>query len=149
MKPLMIAIAFALGASAPAFAQSTAADNTNSRTAPAAVAPGPVNGTASTPVMSGSSTPVVSGSAAVAPIPDADEEHGGVRNRLRDHDANERNAAAAGTAGTPATSDDARERAERAATTTSEEEHGGLRNQLHQKKDRARAKVGMRPDDEH
>lgn len=75
---------------------------------------------ATAPVTSGSGAPVMRGSAY--------DEHTAVPGTASRRD------------------EDALEREQRSATTTPEEEHGGLRNRLHQKKDRAREKLGMPPD---
>ncbi len=126
-KPLIFAVAMALGASVPAFAQSSgsaASDNggsTNTKTSPVVTAPAP----SSTPVYSADHAPVVSGGASTSV---------GTTTSV---DAS---------AALPA-DDDAHERAARQARSTSEEEHGGLRNRIHDKKDQAREKLGMGPDD--
>lgn len=116
-KPLFIAIALALGASAPAFAQSSgdSGGNTNAKTTPPASAPTQLQGAPVTDTTGHmySTQPTV-----VAPAPDS----------------------------TATMSEDARERAQRSATTTSEEEHGGLRNRVKSKKERAREKLGLGPD---
>lgn len=177
-KPLMFAVALALGTSVPAFAQtggSAASDNggaTNTRTSPAVTAPAP----SSTPVYSADHAPVVSGGASTSvgttttvdanalPADDdareraarqarstSDEEHGGLRNRIHDKkdQAREKLGMGPDDGAKPAVqSDDARERAARQNGATSDEEHGGLRNQMHEKKDRARAKLGMQPDND-
>ena len=128
-KPLLFAVALALGSSAPAFAGSDttgkAAESTNSRTAPQ------VLGTGQTaPVTSDSGAPVTSGTTVYSAPADT--------RVMRSDDAREH--ALRG-------DDDASERAARNARATEEEEHGGLRNRMHDKKDRARAKAGLGHDD--
>ena len=146
-KPLLVVIALGLFAATPAFADNGGSGgNTNAEvpapglgplpgyggqpvtgatghmysTQPTVVTPGPNTTTVVTP---GATTTTV------APAPDA-----------------------VVVTPAPATaapmSDDARERAARAATTTSEEEHGGTRNRIHSKKDQAREKMGLGPDND-
>jgi len=139
-KPLFIALALAMGASAPAFAQSSdSGGNTNAKTTPPAVAPAQVNGMSGAPVRTetyGTTTTTVvtpAPSTVVTPAPTtvapmtSEEEHGGLRNRMH-HDEH-------------AVSDDAAERASRAKS--SEEEHGGTRNRIKAKKERTRERLGL------
>jgi len=136
-KPLLVAIALGLCAATPAFADNGGSGgNTNAEVPTPGLGPlpgyegQPVTGTTGhmystqpTVVTPGPSTTTV------APAPDA-----------------------VVVTPAPATaapmSDDARERAGRAATTTSEEEHGGTRNRIHSKKDQAREKAGLGPDND-
>lgn len=140
-KPIVVAIAVALGASTAAFAQSE------------------------TRIYGNTGTTTAYGSGARS----MDEEHGGFRNRVMNRESGVRGAADntnsfiapaspdyASRDGYAAEHDrawrerdaaeDVRERAVRDARATSEEEHGGTRNWIKDKKDRAREKLGMRPD---
>ncbi|MEP7207606.1 MAG: hypothetical protein ABI920_11745 [Casimicrobiaceae bacterium] len=139
-KPLIVAVALALGASTAAFAQTETRvyGNTDSIASPATMTHRSM-----------------------------EEEHGGMRNRMMRGDSGLRGyadntnsliAPASPTdtsayadahgrvVGNGAMSDDARERAARAARVTPDEEHGGLRNWLKDKKASVRAKLGMQPD---
>lgn len=143
-KPLILAAALALGASASAYGQSTAytsteehggmrnnvmnrdsglrgaADNTNAIIAPASPGAQP------------SSTYSGEGS------------YGYQSGSRADHGTTYMN----GARNNAGMSGDARERAARAARSTPDEEHGGTRNWIHEKKDQARQKLGMQPDND-
>ena len=145
-KPLFIAVALTLGVSAPAFADNGGSGgNTNSTVQAPGLGPLPVYGAQPAPSTTGqmySTQPTV-----VAPAPDTVVVTPAPNSTVI--------APAPGTtvvtpapAATPPMSDDARERAGRAATTSSEEEHGGTRNRIHSKKDRAREKAGLGPDND-
>jgi len=163
-KPLLIAVALALGSSAPAFAGSTdgtnkAAENTNSRTAPQVLGSGadrttPVyaaspdgsnkaaddtNSRTAPQVLGPGSAPIATDSAAPV-VPGTTVYRAPADTRvMRSDDVREhalRN------------DDDASERAARKARATEEEEHGGLRNGMHDKKDRARERAGVGRDDD-
>ena len=116
-KPLFIALALALGASVPAFAQSSGdtGGNTNARTTPPASAPAQVTTPSGATVSGTADSTYKTQPAVVAPAPKS----------------------------STVSSEDARERAQRKATATKEEEHGGLRNRAKAKKERAREKAGL------
>ena len=136
-KPILIAVALGLCAATPAFADNGGSGgNTNAEVTAPGLGPLPGYGgqpaTDATGHMYSTQPTVVTpapNSTTVAPAPDAVI------------------VTPAPAAAAPM-SDDARERAARAATTTPEEEHGGTRNRIHSKKDQAREKMGLPPDND-
>jgi hypothetical protein len=129
----MIAVALAFGASVPAFADSVTV--TTDRTGNTVTTVTPAAPATSAPVYNGTVTTVPS--ATVVVPANAEEEHGGLRNRLADQEERFREQQ----------HDSLRAPTDTYVVTRSpEEEHGGLRNWLHDKKERAREKMGFNPD---
>ncbi len=138
VKPLLIALALALAGTGTAWAQSDSALSGSAGTAYSPTHTRSDTGVAASPTASPAPRLALGGDDAqerAARSVGADqEEHGGLRNRLhRGDDADEHAARDALHGGDPATaaSDDAQERATRAAAVnTEDEEHGGLRNRV-------------------
>ena len=125
MKNRSFLLAASLAFAIPAFAEGTGttaldpANNTNSRTAPQVLLHGDRTEPATAPVVTDT-----------RPMNDR---------AVRSDDAREH---------AIRSDDDASERAARKARARPEEEHGGLRNRMHDKKDRARERVGAGRDDD-